>query len=266
MRILEGRGFGPSDMPGSGLTIVIAQGMARWLWPGESALGKCMKFGGDTAPCREIVGVVHDTQRDMGMIKEGDQRMQYYLPLAQLPPGFTPAALMLRSETPLALAGPARRILMQLKPDLRYVETQTFEQLYTPDFQSWRTGAGGFTSLGALALVVAAIGLYSLLAYGVVQRTREIGVRMALGARTIKVVGLVLREGVMLVLAGVLIGLGIALFAAKAVAPLLFQTSPGDPLVYGSVAALLVGIAVISAALPAYRAARVSPMSALRSE
>jgi putative ABC transport system permease protein len=266
MRIVEGRGFGPQDVPGNALTIVITQGMARLLWPRETALGKCMKFGGDTAPCREIVGVVHDTQRDMGMIKEGDQRMQYYLPLAQLPPDITPAAIMLRSEAPLALAGPARTILMQLKPDLRYVETETFEQIFMPDFQSWRTGAGVFTSLGALALVVAGIGLYSLLAYGVVQRTREIGVRIALGARTAKVVGLVLQEGVLLVLGGVVVGLGIALFAARSVAPLLFKTNPTEPLVYLAVAAILLLIAIIAGALPAWRATRVSPMTALRAE
>ncbi|HWA15123.1 MAG TPA: FtsX-like permease family protein, partial [Gemmatimonadales bacterium] len=266
MRIVAGRGFGPTDVAGAPLTIVIGEAMANMLWPGQSALGKCMKFGGDTAPCREIVGVLHDTQRDMGMIKEGDKRMQYYLPLAQLPERFTPAAIMLRSDAPLQLAGPARQLLMQLKPDLRYVETETFEQLYTPDFQSWRSGAGLFTSFGALALLVAAVGLYSLLAYGVVQRTREIGVRIALGAHSSKVVGLVLREGVLLVVAGVAIGLVIALVAANQVAPLLFQTNPTEPVVYFGVAAVLLLIAIAAGALPAWRATRVSPMTALRAE
>ncbi len=266
MRIVEGRGFGPQDVAGAPLTIVIGAAMSKMLWPGETAIGKCMRFGGDTAPCREIVGVAHDTQRDMGMIREGDQRMQYYLPLAQLPPSFTPAAIMLRSNHPLALAGPARALLMQLKPDLRFVEAQTFEQLYSPEFQSWRSGAGLFTAFGALALLVAAVGLYSLLAYGVVQRTREIGVRIALGARSVKVVGLVLQEGLLMVLAGVVIGLGIALLAAKSVAPLLFQTNPADPVVYLAVAGVLLLIAIIAGALPAWRATRVSPMTALRAE
>jgi predicted permease len=266
MRIVAGRGFGPVDVPGSALTIVIGEGMAQMLWPGQSALGKCMKFGGDTAPCREIVGVVHDTQRDMGMIEKGDQRMQYYLPLAQLPERITPAAFMVRSTTPLALAGPVRALLMQLKPDLRYVETQTFQQLYTPDFQQWETGAGLFTAFGALALIVSAIGLYSLLAYGVAQRTREIGVRIALGARSAKVVGLVLREGVLLVGAGVLIGLALAVIAAHRAAAMLFKTAPTEPVVYLGVAVVLLLIAIIAGALPAWRATRVSPMTALRSE
>jgi predicted permease len=266
MRIVEGRGFGPQDVAGGGLTMVLGQSMAKWLWPQESAIGKCIRFGGDTAPCREIIGIAHDTQRDMGMIKDGNTRMQYYLPLAQLPKEFTPAAIMLRSTAPLSLAGPARALLMQLNPNLRYIETETFEQIYTPDFQSWKSGAGLFTGFGALALLVAAVGLYSLLAYGVAQRTREIGVRIALGARSAKVVGLVLQEGVLLVLAGVVIGLLIALLAANSVAPLLFKTSATEPVVYASVALVLMVIAVVAGALPAWRATRVSPMTALRSE
>lgn len=266
MRIIDGRGFGPEDVQGSALTLVIGEGMARMLWPGQSALGKCMKFGGDTMPCREIVGVAHDTQRDMGMIEKGDQRMQYYIPLAQLPEEYTPAALVVRSTNPLALAGPVRKLLMQVRPDLRYVETQTFEQMYTPDFQQWKTGAGLFTAFGALALIVSAIGLYSLLAYGVAQRTREIGVRIALGARSAKVVGLVLKEGVLLVAAGVLVGLVLAVIAAHRAASMLFKTAPTEPVVYIGVAAVLLLIAMIAGALPAWRATRVSPMTALRSE
>lgn len=266
MRMVEGRGIEESDVAGAPLVAVMGESMARALWPGQSALGRCLKFGDNSAPCREIVGVVHDTQRSMGMIKDGDVRLQYFLPLAQLDGTATPGAFMLRSTEPLKAAGPAREMLLQLAPSIRYIESSTFEEIYNPDFQSWRTGAGLFTAFGALALLVAAVGLYSLLAYGVAQRTREIGVRIALGARPSGVVGLVLQQGVVLVAIGVAVGLGIALIAAKAAAPLLFQTRPTEPSVYLVVSAVLLGIAVIAGALPAWRATRVSPMTALRAE
>lgn len=267
IRILKGRGFQPGDVAGGELVVVMGESMARLLWPSDNPLGKCLKMGDATAACRTIVGIAHDTQRDVGMMR-GTPRMQYYLPLPQTPlvPPSARRTLMIRATAPLMMASPVRGVLFQMQPGLRFIETRTFEQVYTPSFQSWKTGAGLFTAFGGLALLVAAVGLYSLLAYGVAQRTREIGVRMALGARPAGVVQLVLQQGFVLVLGGVGIGLIAALFVARKTEALLFNTTPTEPTVYLGVAAALLLVALVAGIFPAWRATRVSPMTALRAE
>jgi predicted permease len=267
IRILKGRGFQETDVAGGELVVVMGETMARVLWPNDNPLGKCLKMGDATAPCRTIVGIAHDTQRDIGMMR-GNARMQYYIPLPQTPlvPPSSGRVLMVRAPQSLMMVGAVREMLFQLQPGLRFIETRTFEQVYTPSFQSWKSGAALFTAFGGLALLVAAVGLYSLLSYGVAQRTREIGVRMALGARPATVVQLVLQQGVTLVLGGVAIGLSVALLAARATAPLLFRTTPTEPGVYLGVAAVLLIIAILAGTFPAWSATRVSPMTALRAE
>jgi ABC-type lipoprotein release transport system permease subunit len=245
----------------------MGESTARLLWPSDNPLGKCVKMSDATAPCRTIVGVAHDTQRDVGTMR-GTRRMQFYIPLSQtpmVPPAFS-RTIMVRAAEPLMTVASIREVLFQLQPGLRFIQTRTFEQVYTPSFQSWKTGATLFTAFGGLALLVAAVGLYSLLSYGVAQRTREIGVRMALGARPTSVVHLVLQQGLVLVLAGVAVGLAVAFFAARATAALLFKTEPTEPGIYLAVAAVLLCIAVVAGTVPAWRATRVSPMTALRSE
>lgn len=123
-----------------------------------------------------------------------------------------------------------------------------------------------FTLFGVLALLVAAVGLYSVISYGVAQRTHELGVRVALGAQVRDVVGLVVGEGMRLALLAVVLGIGGSLIAARWIAPLLFATSPRDPVVYGTVAAVLVMIALAASLVPALRASRVDPNAALRSD
>ncbi len=135
-----------------------------------------------------------------------------------------------------------------------------------PQYRQWRLGAGLFTALGLLALVVAAFGIYSALAYAFSQRTHEIGVRMALGARAADVLEMVLAEGLRLVVIGVVVGCALALAAGRLVASLLYDTSPHDPLVMAAVALVLLATAAAAALLPAWRAARVDPVGALRSE
>jgi ABC-type antimicrobial peptide transport system permease subunit len=135
-----------------------------------------------------------------------------------------------------------------------------------PEVRPWKLGAVMFTMLGALALAVAAVGLYSVMSYLVAQRTQEFGVRIALGAKASGIMLLVLRSSALMALAGVLIGSGIALALGRFVAPLLFDTSPRDPLVLSGVGATLVVVAVLASVVPAFRAKRVNPMDALRAE
>jgi ABC-type antimicrobial peptide transport system permease subunit len=136
----------------------------------------------------------------------------------------------------------------------------------TPETRSWRLGATMFAIFGGLALVLATVGLYSVIAYSVTQRTHEMGVRIALGARVANVVTMIVRDALGVVLLGVAIGLALALSAGRWMAPLLFQVSPKDPRVYVAVTLVLVGVAVVASWLPAMRASRVDPSTALRAD
>jgi ABC-type antimicrobial peptide transport system permease subunit len=164
------------------------------------------------------------------------------------------------------MMGPIRAALAEIAPDLRLIELESMQDVVSPEYRSWELGATLFTAFGALALLVSAIGLYSLLSYGVASRIQEIGVRSALGARPTELVGLVARDGLALVTVGLGMGLVAAILAAGAMQPLLFQTSAREPAVYGVVVGVLMVIAVVSGSIPAWRATRVSPMRALRSD
>jgi predicted permease len=262
--ILRGRGFTPSDREGAGRVAVVGETMARLLWPGQEALGKCLKIGGDTMPCSEVIGVARDARRNSFVA--GD-RMQYYIPIRQYPGVYIPGALYLRTRgDPAALMGPVRAALTEVVPELRWLDLEPMRDLLDPEFRSWGGGGTLFTAFGTLALLVSAIGLYSLLSYGVASRTQEIGVRSALGARPGGLIVLVARDGLILVVAGLGIGVIVAILSAGAIRPLLFQTSPLELPVYVVVSGVLLLIAVAAGALPAWRATRVSPMRALRSD
>jgi ABC-type antimicrobial peptide transport system permease subunit len=140
------------------------------------------------------------------------------------------------------------------------------QDLVNPQTRSWRLGATMFGAFGALALILAAVGLYSMLAYDVAQRTHELGVRVALGARATHLARSVTGSGLRMVAVGAAAGLGLTLLAGHLIEPLLFQTSPHEPLVLVTVVALLLAVAVLATALPAWRAIRVDPIVALRTE
>ena len=151
-------------------------------------------------------------------------------------------------------------------PGAGYVSVTPMREVIDPSQRSWQLGATMFLVFGVLALVLAAVGLYSVIAYGVAQRTQEIGVRIALGAGVRDVVRLVLGEGVRFALAGVALGATVALGASRWLGPLLFSVSPSDPWVYGIVAVVLLVTAVLASAIPAFRASRVDPNVALRAD
>jgi putative ABC transport system permease protein len=159
-----------------------------------------------------------------------------------------------------------RRRLQRLMPGASYVTARPLRSLVDPNIRSWQFGATMFVAFGGVALALAAIGLYSVVAYGVAQRQRELGVRIALGASRGHVVQLVVGNGLRLVVAGVVIGGALALWAGRWVATLLFQQSPHDPAIYLAGAAVLVGVALLASALPALAASRVDPNVALRAE
>jgi putative ABC transport system permease protein len=150
------------------------------------------------------------------------------------------------------------------EPSLPYIPVRTLTSIVDEQLQSWRVAAMLFTVFGGLGLLVAALGLYSVIAHDVAQRAQEIGVRMALGARRSDVVRLVMRRGVAQALVGVGLGLAIAAALSPRVADLLFETSPRDPLIYGIVLVLLVAVAIVATAVPARRASRLDPVEVLK--
>jgi ABC-type antimicrobial peptide transport system permease subunit len=151
-------------------------------------------------------------------------------------------------------------------PGSSYVTVRPLADIIAPEMRQWELGATMFTIFGGLALLVAAVGLYSVVSYGVAQRTHELGVRVALGAQTRDVVRLVLGEGLRLAVIAVVIGTAIAVLAGRWVAPLLFDTSPRDPAILAGVALVLVAISAAASAIPARRASRVDPNIALRAD
>ena len=260
-RLLRGRSIEPTDQAGSEPVIVVSQSMANLLWPGKDALGQCARVGTENPACRTVVGIAEDIRLDLS----DDSTFTYYMPASQFQPAL--GGIMVRTRGDAESQVPAvRRALQALMPSPAYVTVTPFTAIIATDVRQWRLGATMFTVFGVLALVVAAVGLYSVIAYGVAQRTHELGVRVALGARAADVLRLVLGEGLRLALVAVALGLAAAALTAKFIAPLLYRTSARDPLILGGVGAVMIGIAVMASLLPALRAARVDPNVALRAD
>jgi ABC-type antimicrobial peptide transport system permease subunit len=237
--------------------------MAKKLWPGRDAIGQCVRVGADSSPCSEVVGIAQDIKR--GSLSD-DGGLQYYVPIDQQERG-TGGGLFVRTRGDGARHAEAlRRSLQKVMPGVSYVTVTPFSDIVGGQMRSWTLGATMFTVFGVLALLVAAVGLYSVIAYNVVQRTHELGVRIALGARSPDVVRLVVGEGMRVSLMGIAIGSGVALAAARYVGPLLFDVSPKDPAVFSIVAGTLVAVAVAASLVPAWRASRVDPSVALRGD
>jgi predicted permease len=261
-RIITGRGITAEDRAGSERVVVVSESMARAFWPSQNPIGKCMKVSADTMPCRTVVGVAENLV--FGSDEAGADHV-YYLPATQLGPQFYSLLLRVRAA-PEATIDELRRALMPVLPAGGYFTMQTMMDVIAPSMRSWRLGATMFTVFGGLALVLATIGLYSVVAYSVTQRTHEMGVRIALGARVADVVQLIVRDGVGVVLAGIAIGSVIALIASRWIAPLLYKTKTTDPLVFGGVAVALMSVALAASWIPALRASRVDPSTALRAD
>jgi predicted permease len=261
MHVVRGRGFGTGDRADAEFVTVINETMARTVWPGEDPLGKCVRLGSQKT-CTTIVGVVRDV-RHFGIHE--DPTMQLFVPFGQ--DWGSGDALFVRTRgNPARLEGLVRQTLQAMMPDLPYADVQPLQDLLDPQFRPWKLGATMFGIFGLLALVVASVGLDSVLAYDVAQRVHEMGVRMALGARAPDVVRLVLGDGVRVAAIGIVIGLVATLAAGRAIASLLFDTSPHDPTVLLVVCATLIVVAVLASLGPAWRATRVDPSTALRAE
>jgi len=260
-RLIRGRNITSADRAGTPRVAVINETMAKKIWPGQDPIGKTMRVSADTNPPTTIVGIAEDVRR--GNLNEPEAH--YYLPIDQFP--FSDDGSFLRTNGDAAdYAESVRRVLQGLMPGVSYVTVTPMTKIMESQTRSWKLGATMFAVFGVLALVLAAIGLYSVIAYNVTQRMHEMGVRVALGAQARDVIRLIIREGLTIVIPGVALGAIIALFAGRWLAPLLFNVSPKDPAIVSAVLATLVAVAIAASWIPATRAARVDPNEALRAD
>jgi putative ABC transport system permease protein len=268
LAVVRGRAFTEADAERAPRVAIISDKLARRLWPGQDAIGKRLLPPG-VSPDEQgrprwatVVGVVHDA-RYRGLT---DLRFDLYLPYLQIP-GMPVKHLMVRtSREPLSLVSSIRAEARQLDPSTLIEKVAAMEDLVHRATAPWQFSAWTLGLLSLLALALASLGVYAAVSQSVVERTREIGVRVAVGALPREIVGLVLREGLGLTMAGIGVGLAIAMAVGRILTGLLFEVRPIDPLTLAGMAMLFLVVSAAALVLPAWRAARVDPASALRRE
>jgi putative ABC transport system permease protein len=262
-RILRGRAVGASDPAKGQLVAVVSEAMGKLLWKGKDPIGQCLRLGADTSPCREVVGVAEDMR--FGDLKNDDS-MQLYLPSTQERAGGGGSIVARVAGDPRLQAESLRRHIQQMVPGMGYVRVRPIATVLDSVTRQWRLGATMFTIFGFIALVLAAVGLYGVIAYDIAQRMREMGVRVALGAQASDIRRLVLWQGIRVAVVGAALGLVAAAVASKYIADLLFDTSAYDPAAFAGAAVTILLVSVLATLIPARRATRVDPVVALRSE
>ncbi|MEP7344280.1 MAG: ADOP family duplicated permease [Gemmatimonadaceae bacterium] len=264
-KVLAGRGFTSDEGKGTPAVTVINRTIGDQLWPGESPLGKCFRVEHRTAPCATVVGIVEPTR--VNDVKRNDAP-QFYLLLGQdarEDPGMRSLFVRVAGK-PSSTVPAIRRAVQGMSPSLAYADVTPVEDNVAPELRPWRIGASMFGIFGLAALVVAAFGLYSVIAYDVDRRRHELGVRVALGATRRRVVGVVLATGLRPGVIGVAIGLIVAALGAGRLRGLLFETSPREASVFVGVALLLLTTSIGASLWPARQAASLDPADVLRSD
>ncbi|MEK6322864.1 MAG: ABC transporter permease [Acidobacteriota bacterium] len=264
MALIQGRPFSEHDTAQSPAVVIINQTMARLFWPGENPLGRRIRpvVPGQDEPWAEIVGITRDVTH--WGLDRGAQAEAYYPHTQQTVPRMT---LVVRtSSEPLQMVAAMRQQVGTLDQDLPVSKVRTMEQLLTESVSGRQFNMLLMGVFAAAALLLAAIGLYGLMAYSVTQRTHEIGIRMALGAQAGNVLRLVIGQGIMLALTGVIIGLMASLALTRLMKSLLFGVSATDPLTFAGIAGVMALVALLACYLPARRATKVNPLTALRHE
>ena len=269
-RIIRGRPFSTLEDRANGeLVAILSASMARAIWPTGDAIGSCISLGADSMPCRHIVGIAEDTRESVAQtsVKDDPYAAIVYVPLSQGRHTVGARMIVARiASSPSTTVASVRRAIHAAAPTIPAPDVKLLETLHDPELRPWRLGATMFGLFGAVALVLSALGVYSVIGHTTAQRTRELGVRMALGARAVDVVWLIGARGAMLVMIGLGIGAVSAVLLAPLVQPLLFETSARSPAVYAGVAGLVLVTGTVASLVPAIRAARRSPMSVIRSD
>jgi predicted permease len=262
--LVQGRGFDRSDNEQSRRVGLVNETMAAKLWPRQNAIGKRFRFGRD-GDWIEVVGVV---QNGKYLMVGEEPRAYFYLPSSQR---YRPAiTLVVRSAAdPMALVRPLQRLVGAMDRDLPVYNVRTMEAHVRDSvfgLMPMRMGATMAGAQGGIGLLLAVMGLYAVVSYAVTRRTREIGVRMALGADRRDVVRLVVREGLRLTMIGIVFGLFVSLGLGLVLSRVLYGVQPFDLFVLATVTTLLLGVSALACYLPARRATRIDPLVALRAQ
>jgi predicted permease len=260
--ILQGRNFISADTPTSPRVAIVNETMARKYWPNQTALGERFRLRTFDGPEVEIVGITADHK--VSTVGEGPTPYVHYA-VSQSPS--TGETIVARGRGDAGtLLNAVRRELALLEPNVVFLDNQTMDTQVAATLLPAKLGALGVSAVGVVAMALAAIGLYGVIAYAVARRTREIGIRMALGAKPAAVVALVLRQGLGLAAAGLSIGAVVALGAAKAIGGALYGVSFLDPVAWIAAFVTLFSVAALANLVPARRASVVDPSVALRGE
>jgi predicted permease len=262
LALLAGREFRPSDRLGAPSVVMVTQSFAAKEFPGRNALGKQLDICWDVPNPVEIVGIVSDYRQKS---LDRSPRPTIFIPASQSPPYY--AALLVRTTGhPASQARGIQEAIHRVNPDQALYDVQTMEEVFSRSVAQPRFQAVLLTVFAGVALLLATIGVYGVAAYSVAQRTREIGIRVVLGATRRSVATLVLREGLVLAAGGVAVGLAGSLLLSRVMGQLLFEIQPNDPATLSAVSAMLILVVVFALLVPARRAARVAPVVALREE
>jgi len=269
--VMRGRTFSAHDTPGTTPVALIDEVFARQYFPNQDPLGKRLRQAGSNTEYREIVGIVRHVEHT-NLEGRSAERGEIYTAFNQIPvdrlPRFVRRVNLLARTTvdPLSLAQSVRGQIAALDKDQAVFNVRTMEQALSRSVAARRFSMILLSEFATLALILAAVGIYGVISYSVAQRTREVGIRMALGAQTTDVLRLIVRDGLKLVVIGVLVGLAGAFMLSRLLTTLLFGVTPTDTLTYATVALVLVGVALAACYIPARRAAKVDPLVALRFE
>jgi putative ABC transport system permease protein len=262
----RGRYFEAHDSPESTPVVLINRRMAEQYWPGEDAIGKRVKVGPADSPNAwlMVVGIVGNV-RQTGLY---EQKLEFYVPYMQERRSFmAPRDLVVRTKAdPAVIAAAVRKAVWAVDKDQPVSNVRTMNQVFAAAISQERFQALMLGLFAALALVLACVGLYGVISYSVVQRTHEIGVRMALGAQPVDVLRLVIRQGMLLTFAGLIVGIVAGTFVTRVLTDMLFGVTPRDPLTFVGVPVLLLVVAFLACYVPARRATRIDPLIALRYE
>ena len=266
VRIARGRDFGPQDQEAAPPAVIVNEWAARHWWPGQDPLGRVVAV--DTAPGLavrlQVVGVVRDNKAAQANLLLATEGPEVYRPLAQAPSAF-PTFIVRAAVNPAALLKPVKLLLARLVPD-RPVSAQPVSQRADQQLAGIRTIAWEILGFALVGLFLAVIGIHGVLSYAVSRRTREIGIRGALGAGAETIRSMVLRDTAVLAVVGLAMGVPVAAVASRSLSSLLHGVEPGDPVVLAGIAGLTLVVALVAGWFPARRAARVDPLVALRAE
>jgi predicted permease len=264
--VRRGRAFTAADAKNAPGVIVVNDAFVRAYFPGQDPLGQHVILDGPDnkpLPPREVVGVVGNVRFEKF---DDEERPEYYIPFEQAPTAVTQVVVRARGEDAAALTPSVRSALKDVDPNLLIWRTQTMDELVSQSVAPQRFNVALLGFFAALAMLLAAVGIYGVMSYTVTQRRHEMGIRMALGAQRRDVLRLVVGQGMALTLAGLALGLAGAFALTRLMSGLLYGVSATDPPVFAAVALLLAAVALLACYLPARRATKVDPMTALRYE